>query len=174
VDFARRQEALREVRDKISKAGTDLAPLVKQLLDCTAEGRVKLYLIHRLLTLRRAHPELFLTGGYEPLETLNEPAPLLAFVRHTADAALTVAAPIRVVRLLQGEEKAPLGDVWREGQLLLPRSIGPGRWRNVCTGEMLTALANGGPVSLSLKQVFRTFPVAVLLQEREDAAKLQP
>ena len=66
-----------------------------------------------------------------------------------------VAVP-RLVAKLCGTASDPLGDVWGDTTLAVPA----GRWRNVFTGEVLTAT---GP--LPAADVFRHFPVALLMQE---------
>ncbi|MFO0968537.1 MAG: malto-oligosyltrehalose synthase [Gemmataceae bacterium] len=166
VDFERRGAMLDEVRRNIESAGPDLAPLARQLLDCAKEGKVKLYVVHQLLMLRQRHPRLFLDGAYEPLETLRlEAGRVVAFARLEGAQALAVATPVRVVRILDEMEKLPLGDIWGEAQLLFPHDIGQGTWRNIFTGERLKVPSREGPASLSLRELFKTFPVAVLLRE---------
>jgi hypothetical protein len=43
-----------------------------ELLDNWSDGRIKLFLTHRLLTFRRENPELFRYGSYRPLGLTGE------------------------------------------------------------------------------------------------------
>ena len=53
-----------------------------ELLDNWSDGRIKLFLTHRLLTFRRENPELFRDGGYRPLGLTGEFADCcIAFAR---------------------------------------------------------------------------------------------
>lgn len=74
VDFARLERAL---SDPAALAGTD---------------REKFELTRRLLTLRRAHPDLFLRGSYEVIEA---PEGVLAFARRAGGRSLGVAVRLQ-------------------------------------------------------------------------------
>ena len=80
VDYARRTAMLREVT---GDSGADLA--------ADEEGAAKARVIRQLLAHRRANPELYTKGGYEPLPT--EGGTLVAFERDS----LVVVAPCRSV-----------------------------------------------------------------------------
>ena len=55
-----------------------------ELLDNWSDGRIKLFLTHRLLTFRREKAELFQRGSYEPLSLTGEFADCcVAFARET-------------------------------------------------------------------------------------------
>jgi (1->4)-alpha-D-glucan 1-alpha-D-glucosylmutase len=154
VDFDRRRQILHDLRARI-EAG-DLAALAAELLGALPDGRVKLYVLHRLLEARRQHPEVFAAGRYEPLAVQDiDPDSVLAFARVSEDSSLLVVVSCRPVRLLRGEERLPIGDVWQNTRVALP---GEGPWRNLFTGEVLAA---EGPTA-ALADVFRSFPVAVL------------
>ncbi len=102
------------------------------------DGRVKLFTTLRALEVRRQNR----LEGYEAIEC--ESPHVVAFRR----GDVIVAVPRLTSRLSRG---LPLGDVW--GDLALPV---PGLWRNAFTGEQLKG------ESLPLKQLFATFPAAVL------------
>ena len=131
VDYEYRERLLSEIRD--------MSP--DQALARAGDGASKLWLIARLLDLRRSRPELFEGTGYAPLGAVGVKARhVLSFAR---DRLLVV-----VPRLLIG-----LGSDWAGTSLELPQ----GRWRNVLTGEELA-----GGAAFELDRLLDSFPVAVL------------
>ena len=77
VDFAARQDSL---------ASISIAPAVTSWRD----GRIKQLVAHRLLGLRRARPELFAEGSYEPIESGDH---VVAFRRKRGSDTVVVAVP---------------------------------------------------------------------------------
>jgi (1->4)-alpha-D-glucan 1-alpha-D-glucosylmutase len=166
VDYDRRREALQQLRQRIQAACGKLAPLAAELLASWTDGRVKMYVLHRLLVLRRDRPRLFEFGEYHPLIVDRlDPGSVVAFARRLEDQALVVAVPRRVVRLLQGQEHLPIGAVWGQGRLLLPGEGHGTSYRQLFTGDRVAVEAAEGGAALSLAEAFRAFPVAVLLRE---------
>jgi len=105
------------------------------------DGRIKLFVTSRALAVRARHAETFRDGGYRAIDTGTPNA--VAFLR--GDDVLVVV-PRLTTRLARN---LPLGEVWGSHALDVP-----GRWRNAFTGETLG--------SLELKNVFATFPLAIL------------
>ena len=103
------------------------------------DGRVKLFVTSRALAARRR----FADADYRAVDTGTPHA--VAFLR--GDDVLVVVP--RLTASLVKPPQLPLGDVWGEHALDLP-----GQWRNVLTDET--------PGSLELKNVFASFPVAIL------------
>ena len=68
VDYARRQEDLRGIREALAAPAASLADLARSLVATKEDGRVKLYLTHRALDCRRRRAGLFRDGAYVPLE----------------------------------------------------------------------------------------------------------
>src|SRR5262249_1941648 len=71
VDFERRKQELQKLRQRIANsstsAGGGLPSLARELLGRLTDGSIKLFTLHRLLSLRRQMPDLFIAGSYEPL-----------------------------------------------------------------------------------------------------------
>src|SRR5207237_7361845 len=84
----------------------------------TSDGRQKLFIVHRLLQMRRDHPELFAMGDYVPLAVTGAPIAdhLCAFARRRDDAVLIVAVPSLVCGLYRGGSTAN----WGTAELALP------------------------------------------------------
>ncbi|KXF78482.1 hypothetical protein ATN84_01415 [Paramesorhizobium deserti] len=118
------------------------------------EGLPKLWLLDRLLYLRRSHADLFDRGDYAPLEiTGDRAAHAVAYSRALGNQRILVAVPRLVLRLCEPEHPSWIGDAFSRTKLYLP-----GRFRTL-TGE----IAGAGEVVLS--DLWREFPVAVLESE---------
>ncbi|MHB8688489.1 MAG: malto-oligosyltrehalose synthase [Candidatus Dormibacteraceae bacterium] len=139
VDPDNRRQVDYEYRERLLSEVQDMGP--QQALARSADGSSKLWLIARLLGLRRSRPDLFETTGYAPLTAVGAKARhVLSFVR----GGLVVVVP----RLLVG-----LGGDWAGTSLELP----PGRWRDVLTGD-----EHDGGAAIQLDKLLETFAVAVL------------
>jgi (1->4)-alpha-D-glucan 1-alpha-D-glucosylmutase len=108
------------------------------------EGVPKLYLLHKVLELRRAHPEWFdERSDYVPLwSSGSKGAHVLAFQRTN----VVVVCPRLVTGIAGG---------WDDTTLRLPE----GGWRNVLTGEFVS----GGDVQLST--LLADFPVGIFTND---------
>ncbi|HEV2294163.1 MAG TPA: malto-oligosyltrehalose synthase [Tepidisphaeraceae bacterium] len=160
VDYARRRELLDALRGDAD---------ARELLAHITDGRVKLFVTWRTLTLRREHPGLFTTGTYEPLPASGaKAAHAFAFARRQEDRSAIVVVP-RLPATLVGSGGGDGGDRgvdqggagwggdwnWADTTLALPR----GRWRSVFTGATIDAA--GEP--LPLATLLADFPVALLI-----------
>jgi (1->4)-alpha-D-glucan 1-alpha-D-glucosylmutase len=137
VDYERRTRMLASFRN------ADAGKLLRQWKD----GRVKLFVTAKVLEARKRHIDVFRSGTYR---AVDGGANCVAFTR--GDSVL-VAVP-RLTTQLVKPPHFPVGDVWGETAL----AVG-GNWRNVFTGETV------GGDQLALREVFATFPVAVLERE---------
>jgi (1->4)-alpha-D-glucan 1-alpha-D-glucosylmutase len=134
VDFDRRRELLRRA-DALS---------VEQVVEDWDSGLPKLWLVNRVLRLRREHPDWFgEEAGYEPLVARG--ARLGHLLGYRRGPNVLVFVP-RFMLTLRGN--------WMDTLLTLPE----GEWLNVFTGGKLL-----GDVTPS--QLFGKFPVALLTKE---------
>lgn len=140
VDFGLRRRMLAELKS----AGN---PSLEQLEEWLSrrDERLKLLIMHRLLELRRAHPDLLL-GSYRPLEmegrSDESAAPqIVAFVRESESEQLLVLVPrfLRSSRAASDNEQRVLdipadlrGSGWRElisrQETDLDEHFDPGEW----------------------------------------------
>jgi (1->4)-alpha-D-glucan 1-alpha-D-glucosylmutase len=133
---------------------------------------VKLYVTRQALHFRRAHAALFRDGAYHALEADGRHAEHLCAFARTASrgsAIIDTAPAITIVpRLLARRwgEDLPLGpEFWVDTGVTLPPEVGaaPGtRFRNVFTGETVTAEDGVHGPRLPASTVFASFPVALL------------
>ena len=116
------------------------------------DGREKLYVTHRLLALRCAHPRLFAEGDYRPIEVAGDRSShLCALARSHEGVSLVAAVPRLTYQLYRGGEAAD----WAEAEIVLPTA---GTWRDVFTGRRLD---QGDRVAAA--GLFADFPVSVLI-----------
>lgn len=134
VDFELRRRRLAEIG----------ALSVEQILERASEGLPKLFLIERVLAIRRRLPEPFgREGSYEPLTAEGERSEhVVAFIR--GGRAVTLAP-----RLVVG-----LGGDWKNTAIKLPA----GAWEDVFSRERFS----GGTCELA--RVLERFPVALLIR----------
>ncbi len=160
VDFARRAGLLNDLVTREDRASQ---PLLRDLVAGWKDGRVKLYLTYKALSLRKGRRDLFRDGSYVPVKaTGGRSEHVLSFARRRGDDWAVVAVPRLVTKLVRPGE-FPLGqEVWGANTgLVLPEGA-PGAWRNALTGEILHAATGAGGKRLPLHAVFNEFPVALL------------
>ncbi|MDQ4077181.1 MAG: malto-oligosyltrehalose synthase, partial [Chloroflexota bacterium] len=123
------------------------------------DGRVKLWVTHRLLAHRHEHPELYRDGTYRALEASGPAAAhVVAFARTRGEQMVVTVAPRLMVTLSEGAESPLVGpEPWQETTIPLPA----GTYLNRFTGEEV--LSEG---TVGLDELFASLPVAQL--ERRD------
>jgi (1->4)-alpha-D-glucan 1-alpha-D-glucosylmutase len=157
VDFEQRAAYLGQLRAKVD---TDLSGTLEGLRASKHDGRLKLFLIYRVLSLRGKRPDVFRDGGYLPLEaTGTRGRHIIAFARMHGNSYAIAIAP-RFLTGVVGEGGWPFGKaVWKNTQLRLPDGF-PGTWTDAVTG---TVLETDG--SILIGDVLRDFPVALLVDK---------
>lgn len=129
VDYAARDQVLGELQS-LAEA-PDPGPGLAALAARPTDGRLKLWLIWRLLWLRRAHPALFAEGSYHPLRVMGERRQhAVAFVRRHRGGALLVVTGRRFAGLGPAAGEWPRGEAWRDTWLACPPWL-PARGRDV-------------------------------------------
>ncbi|NER62880.1 malto-oligosyltrehalose synthase [Pseudomonas sp. MAFF212427] len=152
VDFATRRLALDDSQGPA------------ELLEHWRDGRVKQAMIAQVLEQRRAYPQLFRHGLYQPLEVRGKHAAhVLAFAR-VGEAQRAVVLVPRLAAGLLGTTAQPLipAQNWDDTRVLLPFAL---RTAN-CTG-----LFAQGAVTTSnelwLSTALKAFPVNLFIEQTE-------
>ncbi len=142
VDFTLRQQQLADLEHS--------SPRV--LLEHWQDGRIKLFAIHRLLTLRRELPALFASGSYTGISAQGKFADkVVAFERRDGSESLLVIVPRHATPL----GFPPLGAVWEDTHVPAP---GDGAiFRDIFTGR-----EHSGQ-TLALSELLSDLPFAALL-----------
>jgi (1->4)-alpha-D-glucan 1-alpha-D-glucosylmutase len=132
--------------------------LCDDLLRSWPDGRIKAYVVWRLLHLRRDLAALFLQGNYVALETSGARGEhLVAFARE----GIVTLAPRLVRRLLVRDERA-VRLTFGDERVLLARNA-PRSYQDVFTGAVYEANEAG---QLGVAEILGCFPVAVLVPRR--------
>jgi (1->4)-alpha-D-glucan 1-alpha-D-glucosylmutase len=129
------------------------------------DGRVKLGVVHRALTLRAVSPALFLQGSYIPLAVEGSRARhVVAFARRHGDAYAIAIGTRLASSLLAPESDVPLvaPAVWEDTSIELPPALA-GR-------ALFDWLSPGAPKAddagrLFLRDALTALPVALLVEE---------
>ena len=145
VDFNSCVSMLAELKNEAKPA---------DLLTHWTDGRLKLWTTWKLLNFRRDYPDLFLHGEYIPLHVSGPRADhVIAFARRLHDDWCVAAVPRLLAKLDHGRAQR----IWKDTSIELPPEA-PSHWRNVFTGEDVSAL--------SASTLFSILPIAVLWSAR--------
>ncbi|OHB67514.1 MAG: malto-oligosyltrehalose synthase [Planctomycetes bacterium RBG_13_62_9] len=158
VDFQKRRSLLSNLRSD-SNPQSDLSDeSAIRNPQSIANGRIKLFLIHRGLLARREHRSLFDDGEYLPASVEGSRAQhVVAFFRRWRDLYAVTVVPRFLTSLIQSGE-LPLGErVWQDTRIALPGDA-PSDWRDAITDSPLTAHHG-----LLVGDVLRDFPVSILV-----------
>ncbi|HEY1114210.1 MAG TPA: malto-oligosyltrehalose synthase, partial [Chitinophagaceae bacterium] len=161
VDYARRLSLLEALEERTADKR-----LFGELWKQAPDGRIKLWLVQRLLQLRREQEDLFTAGDYIPLAVEGTCKDhVFAFARKYKRKWLIVALPLHTAALAGDQKKDPLGIDWKDTRIQLPRPL---------KGEYVNLL--GGPPAkvergIPVKELFRPLPLALLSMEAEENAR---
>jgi len=157
VDYASRRQALAEMRAHCERG--EHGAWAEQLLAAWPDGRLKAYIIWRLMHLRRERSVTFLGAAYTPLEISGARADhLVGFARD----GIVVVVP-RLVRrlLLNGELKLAFGDE----TIRLPMHDAA-LFTDRFTGATVASRKDEDGQYLNVSELLNVFPVAVLESAR--------
>ena len=166
VDFARRQTLLDSLAARIADRADGLEQLGSELLEAWPDGRIKLYVTQRALTLRRERERLFRSGSYTPLSASGKRAEhLVGLARRDDGQAVIVAVPRLSARLTDFAGRFPLGDsVWGDTWLFLGDSGLEGEYTDRFSGRRVVTERHDGAPALRAGALFGSLPVAMLVR----------
>jgi (1->4)-alpha-D-glucan 1-alpha-D-glucosylmutase len=155
VDYAARRRLLAGLD---AAAASDRLALMQDLLAHWQDGRIKLYLMHKLLRFRRAQSEFFTAADYTALRGSGPLGDrICAFARHKGNRWAMAIAP-RLVGEMVYNGSAPIGEAWGKSVLDLPLHA-PAHWLDVVSGERLES---GPGNQLMICDILKYFPVSLL------------
>lgn len=169
VDYDRRKRMLADLKE-IDSANPDRRARFAEDLTATKEdGRIKLYVHHRLLNVRRERPGFLSEGDYIPIKAEGERSDqLIAFLRADEQSYAIVVVPRFFSKLDLKEGQAPLGDsTWRETRISPPIECGDVIFQDFFTGRLLNPNRDETGVWIAAADLFRHFPAAVLIGEKK-------
>ena len=164
VDYKRRQTELAHLQQEVySSSWPEFTGRVASDSEC---GKAKLYLTWKTLDLRRKESSLFRDGCYIPSDARGQRAAhIVAFAREYQGRTVIVVVP-RLCAGLLGENLDSICDeaLWGDTTIEIPPS--PGNcYHNLFTGECILPSKIEEKFVLSVSQLLRHFPVAVLIRE---------
>jgi len=153
VDFALRAEYLEYIQEREKH---DLPGLIGELWETREDGRIKLFLIRRLLDARNSMKELFTNGDYIPLETSGRHSySVIAFMRrYGKETAIAVAT--RFLLPVVRENEMPAGELWQDTSVIVPEGF------NSIMIDTVTGTEYTVSGEIMLRDIFNHFPGAVL------------
>ena len=156
VDYDRRRALLEELQELGYEPSS---AALSEIFADPNDGRAKMYVVSRLLALRREREALFRLAGYTPLRVTGEWARnVVAFARRHEDGVVATIAPRLTSALGVKPGVMPIGEVWGDTQVLLPFLGDGATLRDAITGAVHRLDAAG----LRLSQVLGQAPVAAL------------
>ncbi len=163
VDYDGREDALTDAAPAAATPGDwprdRSAEEWDDLLAVWEDGRVKQRLLEVLLALRTRRPRLVAEGSYEPAPSHGDHTRhVVAFHRKQGREELFVAVA-RLPWPLRRRDGTPGVESLEGTALSLPPPAGGRPWRDVLTGQTLSAEGRKGT---SAAELFRTLPVAIL------------
>ncbi|HLN19762.1 MAG TPA: malto-oligosyltrehalose synthase [Bacteroidales bacterium] len=162
IDYRERYKLLSELTGRQNLNDPALIP---ELSENLTDGRMKLWLTHTLMNLRKADPGLFTHGTYLPLEvTGKKKENVIAYARVYKNSWLIVVAPLYISILTSGK-KSSSEISWKDTAVKLP-----GMYR-VNLQNVITGLNYNAEGSIMLSEIMkRPFPV-ILKGERLKPAR---
>lgn len=159
VDFGRRGATLNTLVEESADGAAGETARLHRLMRSWPDGRIKLYLIHRLLALRKRLADVFAVGGYRPLAVSGERAEeVLAFARGPVEGREAIVLIARVSSALMVRHGFGIAaEVWGDTRIA---AEGPPRvWREALTGRQWTGN------DIWLRELLSLLPAAVLVSE---------
>lgn len=150
IDYAIRQRYLQEI-DELDNDNV-LSILWKQRYN----GKIKLWLLNTLLTLRKKYHTLFTEGEYIPLEVKGKYSEhILAYARKYQQDWLVVIIPLHLAAIEEMRTSAAHEFDWENTAVVLPNRLSV-RWQH------LLRPVKGEGTALKLSSVFKDLPIAVV------------
>jgi (1->4)-alpha-D-glucan 1-alpha-D-glucosylmutase len=162
VNYQTRHQMLKNLHEQ---AARDRAALVDRLRDNPCDGGIKLYITSEALRFRRDRRDLFAEGSYTALAAEGSRGRHIVAFARAAGSQTMIAVTGRFFLKLCNSHKKPIGDVWGNTAVALPRSVGHRSFRDIFTGETIAAEDREGGLVLPMDKVFARCPVALLFAE---------
>lgn len=155
VDYNERLSFLQEIQRRCQ---TDLKSLLGDLKATRYDGRLKLFLIARTLTVRQQYQAVFNQGDYQPLAVEGERADHIVAFARTYKGQSAIAIVPRFLATLLPPDQEPYGKaVWGDTALTLPQEL-KGPWL-----DALTDVKHRDQSRLPIAKILQNFPVALLV-----------
>ncbi|MGC9526824.1 MAG: malto-oligosyltrehalose synthase [Limnospira sp.] len=156
VDFEGRLSFLQEIK---RRCRTGIQNLIEDLVATCEDGRLKLFLMARVLEARQQYLEVFQTGTYKPVAVTGQYSDrVIAFARSDGKNTAIAIAPRFLTGVIQPPQ-FPIGDVWGDTAIELPQGSGSS-WHEVIADGTIS-----GGDQIAIAQILQHFPVALLIDQ---------
>ena len=157
VDPDNRRPVDYQIRERLlSELNTDEPELSTVWAD-RFNGQIKLWLVNKLLELRKKYPKLFSKGQYISLQVKGDyKDSVIAFARARKNTWAVIVVPLDVAEIYTGQPAIN----WSNTRVILPANA-PADWENMLTGD-----TGAHQRELNLQDVTQQVPLAVLKLQR--------
>ena len=156
VNYKKREEWLENLLNAEQKGQEQL---FHKLTEHLADGRLKLYLTHKFLLLRKENPDLFNLGAYIPVEVEGKHSDkVIAFARLHQGRGCLLLVPVFPALVSDDPSNLLDGANWRDTYLNLPPELRM-NWSDGFTNKPITLNENS---KISLDELLNQLPVALL------------
>ena len=159
IDFNQRWELLQNITQ------TSINPL-PELWESRHDARIKLWMTHKLLTLRSTHADVFLKGEYIPLSISGKyKEHIIAFARQWRHSSIVVILPLYTAKLSAIQNKTSDKLNWGDTRVHIQGNIGL-NWKCMLTG-------NTGKIGdeIFVRDLFGSAPFALLAVEASNISR---
>lgn len=154
VDFSARDKMLGEIKAALQ---INRSQALRKHHKHWQSGAIKLAVMQLILEHRRARPEVFHSGSYQPCFAQGaRQAEVIAFSRRYENNLIIVVASRFSSRRNNAAD-------WQSTTLSIPREYGGFRWRNLLTGLLLDM-----STKLPLSELLDPLPIAILVTADTD------
>ncbi len=155
VKYGLRETLLASLQKKFAESPEDLW---RELLSQWEDGRIKLFVTHILLRLRRMVPDLFFSGSYHPLpEEWEQSEKMIGFARMAGKQAVLFAVSRKPLSHIDGQSGIAVDPlIWGDRGMPLPPGL-PGPWFHAFHGRPVPVFQDGGegnPLSVRMIDAF--------------------
>ncbi|HEY6392697.1 MAG TPA: malto-oligosyltrehalose synthase [Bryobacteraceae bacterium] len=158
VDYEVRRSILEKLR-----AGGD--GLLGRLAASPCDGAIKLYITSRALRFRKDHAELFAHGSYAPVTAAGSRSNNVVAFARGLESKTAIAVAGRFFFKMCNSHRSPVGDVWGNTSIVLPKKMEHRHFQDVFTGQTVAVENRDGNMSLPLTAVFSQCSVALLVSQ---------
>ena len=154
VNYDLRKKYLEEIEN--IKFGAE-ENYIQKLKENFSSGKIKFYILYKILKSRKAYPALFEKGEYLKLHISGSlQDKIIAFARHHKNEWSITVAPVKVKGIYTEAFEANISLL--QGSYLHLPDTAPAKWKNILTAENLETGER-----VSLEKLTSNFPVALLI-----------
>jgi len=160
IDFQYHKEFFKDVKDQVfNDTRFDISRLMP-----IESGKIKMFLIAKILNFRKNNSLIFKKGNYIPIEVKGEYSDnIIAFARQYEGQAILTVVPRLFYKLTNIESPLPLGEkTWQNTRIILPEEFQDKTIKNIIVNEDIKTLGE----KLKVKDILNKFPVGILYFNR--------